>query len=160
MFQGAGHVADEPVGGGGPGGDAHRLVAAQVPQVQFLLGLHVVSGDAGGPGDLHQALGIAAVAASHHHQGLRLAGQFLDLRLAEGGGVADGVEDAGPGEAGLNFLHPLLEMGLALGGLGHHDELVQLRQAPPLPRARHHEAPPPGVAQQARAPPGDRRPPQ
>ena len=79
VLQGADHVADEPVGGGGPGGDPHGVVAAHVPQVQFLLGLHVVGGDAGSPGNLHQALGIAAVAAPHHHQGLGLAGQCPDL---------------------------------------------------------------------------------
>ncbi len=127
MLQGAHHVADEPVGGGGPGADAHRVEAAQGPEVQLLLGLYVKGGQPGGPGDLHQALSIAAVAAPHHHQGLDLAGQFLDLNLAAGGGVADGVADLGLRESGFNALYQFLEMAFTLGGLSHHNDLVKLR---------------------------------
>ena len=53
----------------------------------------MIGGDSGPLGDLHQPLGIAAVAAPHHHQGLCLPGQFLDLGLAGGGGIADGIEN-------------------------------------------------------------------
>ncbi len=100
-------------------------------------------------GDLHQPLGIAAVAPPHHHQGLRLPGQFLDLGLAGGGGIADGIENLRLGKPGRNFLDPGLELGLALGGLGHHDQLVQVRQVRHIPGGGHHVAPGLGVAQQA-----------
>ena len=149
MLQGAHHVADEPVRGGRAGGHPHGMVAAHFLQVQFLLRLHMVGGDAGGPGDFHQPLGVAAVAAPHHHQGLGLAGQILDLRLAGGGGVADGVKDAGLRKAGLDFRHPGFEQGFTLGGLGHHDEVAEFRQGRHILGAHHHVAPALGVAQQA-----------
>ena len=51
-----------------------------------------------------------------------------------------------PGKRDDNGLHQLFEMLLALGGLGHHDDLVKIRQRRHSLGRRHHEAPPPGVA--------------
>ncbi len=132
-----------------PAVTAHGLVPADFHQIQLLLGLHVVGGDTGPLGDLHQPLGIAAVAAPHHHQGLSLPGQFLDLGLAGGGGVADGIENLRLGKPGGNLLDPGLKLGLALGGLGHHDQLVKVRQVGHILGGGYYVTPFLGVAQQA-----------
>lgn len=84
----------------------------------------------------------------HHHQGVHLGGQFLNFSLPGGGGVADGIEDAGLGKAGFDFLDPGCELGAALGRLGHHDQFLEFGQRRHLLSGGDHVAPPLGVAQE------------
>ena len=80
-------------GGGGAGGQADAPGPGQGVEIKVMVGFDMEGRFPAFPGELGQALGIAADAAPHHHDGVHGLGQLAHLGLALGRGIADGVKD-------------------------------------------------------------------